>query len=101
MSNDTAIAHLDPLRGDSSRFIQSQANTLVPRKKYLSTSIIASRLGVSRRTVRLWAEAGQLQAVKFGRQWRFDEVTFLQWVQNQEKASAGSVLDLAVRDRDA
>jgi excisionase family DNA binding protein len=28
----------------------------------------------------LWAEIGELPAVKFGRQWRFEEAIFLQWV---------------------
>ena len=53
------------------------------RRRYLSTSTIASRLGVSTRSVRLWAECGEIPAMKVGRQWRFDEAGFEQWLQGR------------------
>ena len=48
--------------------------------RYLSTSIVALRLGVSARTVRLWAECGELPAMKFGRQWKIDSSAFSEWL---------------------
>jgi excisionase family DNA binding protein len=47
---------------------------------YLSTENVARRLGVSPRTVRLWAELGELPAAKFGRQWRFEEHLLANWI---------------------
>src|SRR6266850_665872 len=61
------------------------------RQRYLSTSVIANRLGISTRTVCLWAECGELPAVKFGRQWRFEETAFARWVSEQH-ANSGSQL---------
>jgi len=37
----------------------------------LKTSQVAWLLAVSRRSIRLWAESGQLRGIKVGRQWRF------------------------------
>ena len=37
----------------------------------LTTCEVAVLLGVSSRTVRLWAESLQIPAVKMGKQWRF------------------------------
>jgi len=51
-----------------------------PRCRYLSTSVIARRVGVTARTVRLWAECGELPAIKVGRQWRIDENHFEVWL---------------------
>jgi excisionase family DNA binding protein len=48
--------------------------------RYLSTASIAARLNITTRSVRLWAECGEIPAVKFGRQWRFDQQAFEEWL---------------------
>jgi excisionase family DNA binding protein len=37
----------------------------------LNTRDVAEFLGVTARTVRLWAELGEIPALRIGRQWRF------------------------------
>ena len=37
----------------------------------LTTKEVANLLGIAQRTVRLWAECGELPCIKVGRQWRF------------------------------
>jgi excisionase family DNA binding protein len=60
----------------------------IPRRpRYVSTSVIANRLGVSSRTIRLWAECGQLPAIKVGRQWRIEEGDFEQWISGHQHLS--------------
>jgi excisionase family DNA binding protein len=46
----------------------------------LNTSEVALWLGISTRTVCLWAECSVLPAIKLGRQWRFRRETILQWI---------------------
>jgi excisionase family DNA binding protein len=41
------------------------------RVPLLTSREIAVRLGVSNRTVRLWAELDEMPAIRVGRQWRF------------------------------
>jgi excisionase family DNA binding protein len=48
--------------------------------RYLSTASIAARLNITTRSIRLWAECGELPAVKFGRQWRFEQQAFEEWL---------------------
>lgn len=57
--------------------------------RLLSTAIVANRLGLSPRTVRLWAECGQLPAIKVGRQWRIAEAAFQAWFQKQTQSGLG------------
>jgi excisionase family DNA binding protein len=57
------------------------------RRKYLSTSVIAGRLGVTPRTVRLWAESFQIPAMKVGRQWRIEEGRFEEWLSHKDQPS--------------
>jgi len=64
----------------SARVEGNHTNGILKRERYLSSSIVASRLGVSARTIRLWAECGELPAVKFGRQWRFVERILMDWI---------------------
>lgn len=47
---------------------------------YLSTIDVAEHLHISPRTVRLWAECGEIPAVKIGRLWRFDYRLFTEWL---------------------
>ena len=51
--------------------------------RLVSTAVIANRLGVSRRTVRHWADSGLMPAVKIGRQWRVAEPEFQRWLLEQ------------------
>jgi excisionase family DNA binding protein len=46
----------------------------------LSTAKVAQWLGISTRTVCLWAECGEIPAVKVGRQWRFREDELRRWL---------------------
>ena len=56
------------------------ALVLPPKRRYLSTAAVAGRLGLSARTVRLWAECGEIPAVKAGRQWRISESVLEEWL---------------------
>ena len=49
----------------------------------LCSKEIASLLGLSERTVRLWAECSELPAVKIGRQWRFHRKAVEKWLENR------------------
>lgn len=50
------------------------------QSRLLNTSQLAAWLGISVRTVCLWAECSQLPAVKVGRQWRFQREAIQQWL---------------------
>ena len=52
----------------------------------LTTAAVAKWLGVSTRTVCLWAECKELPAIKIGRQWRFREGELSSWLQSPEAA---------------
>jgi len=46
----------------------------------LTTAAVAKWLGVSTRTVCLWAECQEIPALKVGRQWRFREGELSSWL---------------------
>lgn len=48
--------------------------------RLLRTEEVARWLDISPRTIRLWAECSELQAVKVGRQWRFKKEDVLRWL---------------------
>jgi excisionase family DNA binding protein len=50
----------------------------------LTTAAVAKWLGVSTRTVCLWAECKVIPALKIGRQWRFREGELSSWLRNPE-----------------
>ena len=50
----------------------------------LTTSEVASLFAVSRRSIRLWAECGELRGIKVGRQWRFRDVAVQRWLAERE-----------------
>ncbi|SPF54308.1 hypothetical protein SBA4_630019 [Candidatus Sulfopaludibacter sp. SbA4] len=62
---------------------------LSKREPLLTTAAVARWLGVSTRTVCLWAECRELPAIKIGRQWRFREGELSAWLQspNAEKVT--------------
>ena len=51
------------------------------REPLLSTAAVAKWLGVSTRTVCLWAECKEIPGIKIGRQWRFREGELRQWLE--------------------
>lgn len=46
----------------------------------LNTYQLAAWLGISTRTLCLWAECSELPAIKVGRQWRFERDAIQQWL---------------------
>jgi len=48
----------------------------------LCTAAVAKWLGISPRTVCLWAECHEIPAIKIGRQWRFREGDLREWLQS-------------------
>ena len=54
------------------------------RVPLLTTAAVAKWLGVSTRTVCLWAECKEIPAIKIGRQWRFREGEVGEWLENPE-----------------
>ena len=50
----------------------------------LSTAAVAKWLGISTRTLCLWAECKEIPAIKIGRQWRFRESELEHWLQHSE-----------------
>jgi excisionase family DNA binding protein len=60
------------------------------RVRYLSTLNVARRLGVCARTIRLWAACGDVPAVKFGRQWRFEEALLADWIARRGQSAQTS-----------
>jgi len=56
------------------------------REALLTTAAVARWLGVSTRTICLWAECRELPAIKIGRQWRFREGELTSWLQSPDAA---------------
>jgi excisionase family DNA binding protein len=56
----------------------------VPGRNLLATAAVANWLGISARTLRLWAECKEIPALKVGRQWRFREDEIKEWLQLRE-----------------
>lgn len=46
----------------------------------LTTSYVAGLFDVSPRSIRLWAERGELRGIKVGRQWRFRSEAVQKWL---------------------
>lgn len=53
-------------------------------ERLLATQEVSRLLGVSPRTVRLWAESGDIPAVKVGRQWRFRPGDVRHWMERKK-----------------
>jgi excisionase family DNA binding protein len=54
----------------------------LPSQNLLTTSAVATWLGISPRTVCLWAECQEIPAIKLGRQWRFRESDLRRWLED-------------------
>ena len=64
---------------------------LKPTNNYeplLSTGAVARWLGISTRTLCLWAECKEIPAMKIGRQWRFRESELNDWLRNPQGSRA-------------
>lgn len=53
---------------------------ITSREPMMTTAAVAKWLGVSTRTLCLWAECQEIPAIKIGRQWRFRESELSRWL---------------------
>jgi len=60
---------------------------IINREPLLTTAAVSKWLGVSTRTVCLWAECQELPAIKIGRQWRFRESELAQWLRTPQASN--------------
>ena len=51
---------------------------------FLTTAAVSKWLGISTRTLCLWAECQEIPAIKLGRQWRFRESELANWLEDTE-----------------
>ena len=58
----------------------------------LNTAQVAQLLGISTRTVCLWAECSELPAIKVGRQWRFRWSEVAAWLDKSPSNSIQAVV---------
>jgi excisionase family DNA binding protein len=72
-------------------FFESRKNLMEKlastREALMTTEAVAKWLGVSTRTVCLWAECNEIPAIKVGRQWRFREGEVSQWLRSPRAAT--------------
>jgi excisionase family DNA binding protein len=54
------------------------------REPLLTTAAVSKWLGVSTRTLCLWAEFQEIPAIKVGRQWRFRQSELANWLESPE-----------------
>jgi len=59
---------------------------ILNREPLMTTAAVSKWLGVSTRTLCLWAECQEIPAIKVGRQWRFRESELANWLRNPEGA---------------
>ena len=55
----------------------------------LSTGAVSKWLGISQRTICLWAECGEIPALKVGRHWRFREEDLRRWLDAAQEKLVG------------
>ena len=60
------------------------AQPAAPDELLLGPRELAKRLGVSRRTLCLWAQRQRIPAVRVGRQWRFSLTDILRWLRSRQ-----------------
>jgi excisionase family DNA binding protein len=54
------------------------------REPFLTTAAVSRWLGISTRTLCLWAECNEIPAIKVGRQWRFRESELSDWLSSPD-----------------
>jgi excisionase family DNA binding protein len=70
------------------------------REPLLTTAAVARWLGISTRTLCLWAECKEIPALKLGRQWRFRESELSHWLQSPDASKVKTLtLESAVSAR--
>lgn len=52
----------------------------------MTTAAVSKWLGISTRTLCLWAECQEIPAIKVGRQWRFRESELAKWLRNRNES---------------
>jgi excisionase family DNA binding protein len=90
LERDTFVAGLRKLlqemaggfqpESESSRRMDEVGTSL----RYLTTKRVSEWLVVPCRTLRLWAECGEIPAIRVGRQWRFPAAKVQQWMNRQK-----------------
>jgi excisionase family DNA binding protein len=50
----------------------------------MTTAAVSKWLGISTRTLCLWAECKEIPAIKVGRQWRFRESELANWLKSPD-----------------
>ena len=63
----------------------------------LTTAAVSRWLGISSRTLCLWAECKEIPAIKIGRQWRFRENELADWLERGEMSSVKKLTLVPVR----
>lgn len=61
------------------------------REPLLTTAAVSKWLGVSTRTLCLWAECREIPAIKIGRQWRFRESELAGWLESPDASKVKSL----------
>jgi excisionase family DNA binding protein len=61
------------------------------REPLLTTAAVSKWLGVSTRTLCLWAECKEIPAIKIGRQWRFRESELADWLLSPDASKVKSL----------
>lgn len=56
------------------------------REPLMTTAAVSKWLGISTRTLCLWAECQEIPAIKVGRQWRFRESELASWLRNSDES---------------
>ncbi|MGE5488854.1 MAG: helix-turn-helix domain-containing protein, partial [bacterium] len=69
----------------SASTIASRTEADVPEGPLLTTREVSRWLGVSSRTLRLWAESCEIPALKVGCQWRFDRDSIREWLKRRNR----------------
>jgi excisionase family DNA binding protein len=57
------------------------------REPLLTTEAVSKWLGLSTRTLCLWAECEEIPAIKVGRQWRFRQSEVADWLQSRDAST--------------
>jgi len=57
------------------------------REPLLTTEAVSKWLGLSTRTLCLWAECKEIPAIKVGRQWRFRQSEVADWLQSRDAST--------------
>jgi len=62
---------------------RKRLDALSSNASLLTSKDVAEVLNISPRTVCLWAECGELPALKIGKQWRFSTKELKTWLHNR------------------